>query len=89
MQMDSDRALDGTLSHPLHTHSTPAATPTIIPRVFLASTAPPVRFPNVYGINMAPKAEFVANGRTVEQVDVGVGLCEINNVGCGRIVELI
>ena len=37
-------------------------------RVYLASTSPPVRFPNVYGVNMAPKAEFVASGRTEDEV---------------------
>ena len=37
-------------------------------RVYLTSTSPPVKFPNLYGINMAPRAEFVANGRTVDEV---------------------
>ncbi len=37
-------------------------------KVYLASAAPPVRFPNVYGIDMAVAKEFVAYGRTVEEI---------------------
>ena len=35
-------------------------------KVYLASAAPPVRFPNVYGIDMPSPTELVAHGRTVE-----------------------
>jgi amidophosphoribosyltransferase len=37
-------------------------------RVYFASAAPPVRFPNVYGIDMPAKSELVAAGRTEEEV---------------------
>jgi amidophosphoribosyltransferase len=37
-------------------------------KVYFASAAPPVRFPNVYGIDMPSVNELVANGRTVEQI---------------------
>ena len=36
-------------------------------RVYLASAAPPVRFPNVYGIDMPTLQELVAHDRTVEE----------------------
>jgi amidophosphoribosyltransferase len=36
--------------------------------VYFASAAPPVRFPNVYGIDMPAVSELVASGRTVEEV---------------------
>ena len=36
--------------------------------VYFASAAPPVRFPNVYGIDMPSAAEFVASGRSTEEV---------------------
>jgi len=37
-------------------------------RVFLAITAPPLRFPCVYGIDMMTRGEFVAKNRTIEQI---------------------
>jgi len=36
--------------------------------VYFASAAPPVRYPNVYGIDMPSASELIAHGRTVEQV---------------------
>jgi amidophosphoribosyltransferase len=37
-------------------------------KVYLASAAPPVRYPNVYGIDMPTKDELVAHGRTVDEI---------------------
>ncbi|MFC5498172.1 amidophosphoribosyltransferase [Caenimonas terrae] len=42
-------------------------------KVYLASAAPPVRFPNVYGIDMPTSSELVAYGRTVEEVREVIG----------------
>ena len=42
-------------------------------RVYMASAAPPVRFPNVYGIDMPTSEELVAYGRTAEQVRQFIG----------------
>jgi amidophosphoribosyltransferase len=42
-------------------------------KVYFASAAPPVRYPNVYGIDMPAAAELVAAGRTVEQVQRKIG----------------
>ncbi|MEE4361097.1 MAG: amidophosphoribosyltransferase [Pseudomonadales bacterium] len=42
-------------------------------KVYLASAAPPVRFPNVYGIDMPAANEFVAHGRTEEEIGRLVG----------------
>ena len=36
--------------------------------VFFASAAPPVRYPNVYGIDMPSAAELIAHNRSVEEV---------------------
>ena len=42
-------------------------------KVYLASAAPPVRFPNVYGIDMPTSAELVAHGRNIEEVREWIG----------------
>ena len=42
-------------------------------KVYLASAAPPVRFPNVYGIDMPTSDELVAHDRTVEQIRIAIG----------------
>jgi amidophosphoribosyltransferase len=42
-------------------------------KVYLASAAPPVRFPNVYGIDMPTSAELVAHDRTVEEIRLSIG----------------
>ncbi len=42
-------------------------------RVYLASAAPPVRFPNVYGIDMPTREELVAHNRTQEQIRQFIG----------------
>ncbi len=42
-------------------------------KVYFASAAPPVRYPNVYGIDMPAASELVANGRTEEEVGRIIG----------------
>ncbi len=42
-------------------------------KVYLASAAPPVRFPNVYGIDMPTKEELIAHGRSIEEVRQYIG----------------
>jgi len=42
-------------------------------KVYFASAAPPVRFPNVYGIDMPTASELIAHGRTEEQVGKLIG----------------
>lgn len=37
-------------------------------KVYLASASPPVVYPNVYGVDMPSRKEFVANGLTIDQV---------------------
>jgi amidophosphoribosyltransferase len=42
-------------------------------RVYFASAAPPVRHPNVYGIDMPVASELVANERSTEQICQEIG----------------
>ena len=42
-------------------------------KVYMASAAPPVRFPNVYGIDMPTRDELIAADRSVEQVRAYIG----------------
>ncbi|MEO8748179.1 MAG: amidophosphoribosyltransferase [Rhodanobacter sp.] len=41
--------------------------------VYFASAAPPVRYPNVYGIDMPSAAELIAAGRTEKEVEKMLG----------------
>ncbi|MFA5684826.1 MAG: amidophosphoribosyltransferase [Lysobacteraceae bacterium] len=42
-------------------------------KVYLASAAPPVRHPNIYGIDMPAAGELIAHGRSVEEVQRELG----------------
>jgi len=42
-------------------------------KVYFASAAPPVRYPNVYGIDMPSASELIAHGRTDEEVEKLIG----------------
>ncbi len=42
-------------------------------KVYFASAAPPVRFPNVYGIDMPSASELVAHGRTEAELETLLG----------------
>lgn len=42
-------------------------------KVYMASAAPPVRYPNVYGIDMPTREELIAHGRTIEEIRQFIG----------------
>jgi len=42
-------------------------------KVYMASAAPPVRYPNVYGIDMPTSEELIAHNRTVEEIRQFIG----------------
>ena len=46
-------------------------------KVFFASAAPAVRYPNVYGIDMPVAKELIAHGRTTDQVRALIGADEL------------
>ena len=43
-------------------------------KVYLASAAPPVRHPNIYGIDMPAADELIANGRSIEDIEKFLGV---------------
>ena len=46
-------------------------------RVFFASAAPPVRYPNVYGIDMPTREELIAYGRSEPEIAREIGSDEL------------
>ena len=42
--------------------------------MYLCSASPPVRYANVYGVDMPSRAEFVAHNLTQDQI------CEVRNL---------
>jgi len=42
-------------------------------KVYMASAAPPVRYPNVYGIDMPTKDELIAHNRSIEEIRQFIG----------------
>jgi amidophosphoribosyltransferase len=42
-------------------------------KVYFASAAPPVRYPNVYGIDMPAAHELIAHNRTEDEVRIAIG----------------
>ena len=42
-------------------------------KVYMASAAPPVRFPNVYGIDMPTREELIAADRSIEEIREYIG----------------
>ena len=42
-------------------------------KVYMASAAPPVRYPNVYGIDMPTKEELIAHNRSLEEIREFIG----------------
>jgi len=42
-------------------------------KVYFASSAPPLIHPNVYGIDMPARSEYVAHGRSIEEISEQIG----------------
>ena len=38
-------------------------------KVYFASASPPVRYPNIYGIDMPAPSELIASGRKIEEIE--------------------
>jgi amidophosphoribosyltransferase len=46
-------------------------------KVYVCSAAPPVRFPNVYGIDMPARSELIATGKNVDELCQEIGADEL------------
>lgn len=46
-------------------------------KVIFASAAPPVRYPNVYGIDIPTRAELVAHNRSVDEISQVIGADQV------------
>ena len=42
-------------------------------KVYFASAAPPIRFPNIYGIDMPSKEELIAHERSIDEIQQQIG----------------
>jgi amidophosphoribosyltransferase len=58
-------------------------------RVFFASAAPPVRYPNVYGIDMPTRDELIASGRSAEEIAYEIGADELIYQDIDSLVESV
>jgi amidophosphoribosyltransferase len=58
-------------------------------RVYFASAAPPVRFPNVYGIDMPAASELIAHGRTEEEVARELGADRLIFQELGDLIDAV
>ena len=46
-------------------------------KVYFASAAPPVRYQNIYGIDMPATSELIAHGKTEKAVKIAIGADEL------------
>jgi len=58
-------------------------------KVYFASASPPVRFPNVYGIDMPTASELVAHGHTVEELERMLGADKLIYQDLGDLIEAV
>lgn len=58
-------------------------------KVYLVSAAPPVRFPNVYGIDMPSRTELLAPNKTDEEIRAEIGADELIYQDLDALIENI
>jgi len=58
-------------------------------KVYFASAAPPVRYPNVYGIDMPTSAELIAHGRDVDEIGTLIGADDLIYQDIGDLVDAV
>ncbi len=58
-------------------------------KVYFASAAPPVRYPNVYGIDMPTSKEFVAHGKSIPEIGEEIGADWILYQDIDQLIEAV
>jgi amidophosphoribosyltransferase len=58
-------------------------------KVYFASAAPPVRFANVYGIDMPTRDELIASGRSDEQIAREIGCDALIYQDIGELINAV
>ncbi len=58
-------------------------------KVYFASAAPPVRYPNVYGIDMPAAHELIAHNRTEEEVCAAIGADRMIYQDLGDLIDAV
>jgi amidophosphoribosyltransferase len=58
-------------------------------KVYFASAAPPVRYPNVYGIDMPAASELIAHNRTEAEVCVAIGADRLIYQGLADLIDAV
>jgi amidophosphoribosyltransferase len=58
-------------------------------RVYFASAAPPVRYPNVYGIDMPAASELIAHDRTDAVVEAELGCDRLVYQDLGDLIDAV
>ncbi len=56
-------------------------------KVYFASASPPVRFPNIYGIDMPAPSELIASGRDERQIEQELGADRLIYQGLDDLIE--
>jgi amidophosphoribosyltransferase len=56
-------------------------------KVYFASASPPVRYPNIYGIDMPAPAELIASGRNEKQIEKELGADKLIYQGLDDLIE--
>ena len=58
-------------------------------KVYFASAPPPVRYPNVYGIDMPTANELIAHNRTEEEVELALGADRMIYQGLDDLIDAV
>lgn len=58
-------------------------------KVYFASSAPPVKYPNIYGIDMPCKNELVASEHTIEEIEKIIGADKLIYLDLSDLIQVV